>query len=460
MGAGFDMLSWNPADRDAAWYENTQGSNRWWDTNNVTEPTYNTMGAWIGRIVQATSKRVVVWQVPNGNKTYRSENNTDGHWQDNKTDYFLNPTTGRQHIQDWANLGVMGIWWGSGAGSQSHYFDYKEDGITNPAPINGNNEMALYADDDGGNIRVRSDAYYTEGTIPLPGGSPPSPTSVPTGTPPTATSTRTQTPTSTRTSTRTATSTRTVTPTRTRTPTQGPTNTPTSTPTGTWYSPTATATEPPTETPTTCAITFSDVHASDYFYEPVRYLYCLGVVNGYPDNTFRPYNSTSRAQLTKMVVLAEGWDLSNPSDNTFTDIQPGSTFYEYVETAVEHELLAGYPCGGPGEPCDGQNRSYFRPNNNVSRAQAAKIVVLAAQWQLVNPSDKTFTDIQPGSTFYEYVETAVEHELLAGYPCGSPGEPCDGQNRPYFRPGNPATRGQVSKIIYLAVTGQERGPTN
>ena len=139
LGPGFNMLSWNPADRDAAYYQITQGSNRWWDDNNVTEPTFNTMGAWLGRIVADTNKRVVLWQVPNGNKLYRSENNTDGHYQDNKTDYFLNSTTGRQHIQDWANLGVLGIWWGAGAGGQSHYYDANGDGITNPAPINGNN---------------------------------------------------------------------------------------------------------------------------------------------------------------------------------------------------------------------------------------------------------------------------------------------------------------------------------
>ncbi|MBF6614057.1 MAG: hypothetical protein IVW55_13090, partial [Chloroflexi bacterium] len=192
-GPGFDMISWNPSDRDAAWYQ-SQGSNRWWDFNNVTQPTFNTMGAWLGRIVQDTNKRALMWQVPNGNRVYRSENNTDGHWQDNKTEYFLNPTSGRQHIQEWANLGVMGIWWGAGVGSQSHYYDAKGDGITNPPPINGNTEVAQYADDDGGYIRLQSDAYYSQGPVVLPGGTPPSPTVAPTGTPPSPTVAPTGTP--------------------------------------------------------------------------------------------------------------------------------------------------------------------------------------------------------------------------------------------------------------------------
>ncbi len=807
IGPGFDLLSWNPADRDAAWYQNTQGSNRWWDTNNITQPTFNTMGAWIGRIVQETNKRVILWQVPNGNRVYRSENNTDGHWQDNRTEYFLNPTNGRQHIQDWANLGVLGIWWGAGVGSQSHYFDYKGDGITNPPPINGNNETALYADDDGGYIRVNSDAYYSGGTIPLPGGSGATATSTSTSSAPTATRTPTgPVPTATQTATGTLpTATRTRTPTRTATnaaptathtntvvpatpppsgplpwlktqggrivradtnqpvelrgvnllrnewaypsmdfereaipqlayvwhanfilhdfasnpvvdgdstylavldeyqrlaeqngmyiifcyyyptingdqppnpdvdphsqqalvdlvqrykdksnvmfmlqaephsdtwngtyyhvtwntlrptydnmitamravdnpspekhlilasgdgygrdispvvvdeygvgyvdpitadggqnivysshpydppsewsyflpvadagypvlvtefgtggqmsqsdtetlmntlnsgnrhigwtawifdsegcpclltgdrtdfipsdpygvsvrdriiseatrfggggggggsPTITPTNTPTrtNTPTGTWFAPTSTRTPtgtwvPPTNTPTTCTISFTDVHTTDYFYNPVQYLFCNNIVSGYADNTFRPYNTTSRAQLTKMIALAEDWGLSNPSNNTFKDVQQGSTFYRYVETAAQHSLISGYSCGGSGEPCDGQSRPYFRPNNDVSRAQVAKIIVLAENWLMLNPVDNTFMDIVPNSTYYRYVETAAQHSLISGYPCGGSGEPCDGQNRPYFRPNNSATRGQVAKMVYWAITG-------
>jgi hypothetical protein len=37
-------------------------------------------------------------------------------------------------------------------------------------------------------------------------------------------------------------------------------------------------------------------------------------------------------------------------------------------------LINGYPCGGEGEPCDPLNLPYFRPGNNITRGQAAKIV--------------------------------------------------------------------------------------
>ena len=41
--------------------------------------------------------------------------------------------------------------------------------------------------------------------------------------------------------------------------------------------------------------------------------------------------------------------------------------------------------------------------------------------------------------------------IIGGYPCGGPFEPCVAPgNRPYFRPNNNATRGQMSKIATLA----------
>ena len=114
----------------------------------------------------------------------------------------------------------------------------------------------------------------------------------------------------------------------------------------------ATPTATSTATATPCTISFSDVQPADYFYEPVRYLYCRGVVSGYEDGTFKPYNQTTRSQMAKIVVLAEVWSLANPDNPSFADVPYGSTFYLYIETAYAHSILGGYPCGGPGEPCD------------------------------------------------------------------------------------------------------------
>jgi hypothetical protein len=129
----------------------------------------------------------------------------------------------------------------------------------------------------------------------------------------------------------------------------------------------------------------------------------------------------------------------------FTDVPPGSTFYDYIRCLACRGIVGGYPCGGPGEPCPG---SYYRPNNNVTRGQVSKIVSESAAFSDPVPStQQTFEDVPPGSTFYVWIERLSTRGIIQGYPCGSPGEPCQPPgNRPYFRPNNNVTRGQLSKI--------------
>src|SRR5205823_3764936 len=107
-----------------------------------------------------------------------------------------------------------------------------------------------------------------------------------------------------------------ITPTPTPTPTMTDLPTNTTTPA---LTPTPTPTPPATvtATPTSCPMTFTDVTQSDYFYEPIHYLYCRGVISGYANNTFRPYNLTTRSQLAKIAVLAFGLPLYTPPTPTF-----------------------------------------------------------------------------------------------------------------------------------------------
>jgi hypothetical protein len=196
-----------------------------------------------------------------------------------------------------------------------------------------------------------------------------------------------------------------------------------------------------------CNDTFTDVCPGDWFYSYVLDLYNVGAISGYPDGTFRPANLLSRAQAMKVLVLALNLDASLPSTATFADVPNGSTFYTFVEIGFASGLTTGYPCGGPGEPCDSQSRPYFRAGNNVTRAQLAKMTITGAHLDPLSPPTATFNDVPAGSTFYGYVERAAAETIISGYPCGGPGEPCPGL---YFRPNGTATRAQASKMISIA----------
>jgi hypothetical protein len=232
-------------------------------------------------------------------------------------------------------------------------------------------------------------------------------------------------------------------------PTPTATRTPTATVTGT----------PPTATPTAtpCPVQFMDVPSGSTFYDYVRCLACRGIVGGYPcggpgepcpGSYFRPNNNVTRGQVSKIVAESAGFADAVPStQQTFEDVPPAGTFWLWVERLSSRGIIGGYPCGGPFEPCLPPNtRPYFRPNNNVTRGQLSKIVAGAAGWT-ETPTAQTFEDVAVGSTFYVYVERVASRGIVGGYPCGGAGEPCvPPTNRPYFRPNNAATRGQMSKI--------------
>jgi hypothetical protein len=248
-------------------------------------------------------------------------------------------------------------------------------------------------------------------------------------------------------------------PSPTPTATASPTPTGTSTPTAS-----ATATPSPSPTVTLCPLVFTDVDPTDPFYAYIRCLACHGLVSGYPCGGpgepcvgptnppyFRPGTNVTRGQLSKILAGAAGFVDPIPStQQTFADAPPGSPFWLWLERLAGRGAISGYPCGGAGEPCVGPaNRPYARPNASATRGQISKIVSSAAGWT-ETPTAQTFTDVPPGSPFYFYVERLAGRGIVGGYPCGEVGEPCvPPANRPYFRPGNPTTRGQLAKIAVI-----------
>src|SRR5438067_162876 len=152
-----------------------------------------------------------------------------------------------------------------------------------------------------------------------------------------------------------------------------------------------------------------------------------GIISGYADGTFRPNNTATRAQLSKMIVAARGWSLVTPATPSFRDVPTSSPFYSYIETARSHGVISGYTCGA--------SCFDFRPNNNVTRAQTCKIIVTAFGWSINVTNGPHFTDVPTTDTFYGPIETAYNRGIISGY--GTT-----------FRPGNSVTRAQVSKMLY------------
>ena len=154
---------------------------------------FHVLGA---EVSAATRKRIVMWQIPLGNQAMLAMNNTWGHYQDNRPQWLFDEPA-RTHLTAYRDAGVVAFMFGGGASGTSCACNAQNDGVTNPAAINGNtmaSELAAAgtppalvmrgstptlvtpyaADDDGGFFRWKAWDYYRVGALPL-GETPPSP---------------------------------------------------------------------------------------------------------------------------------------------------------------------------------------------------------------------------------------------------------------------------------------------
>lgn len=173
---------------------------------------------------------------------------------------------------------------------------------------------------------------------------------------------------------------------------------------------TATLTPPtggsPTTTPiTSCTIQFSDVLPGSTFYANVRCLACRNILGGYLDGTFRPGNPITRGQLSKIVANAAGYN-EPVAGQTFWDVPTNHTFYPFIERMARRGIIGGY------------NDGSFRPGNSATRGQISKIVSNARGYAEM-PNRQTFWDVPVGSTFYLFVERMASRGIIGGYSDGS-----------------------------------------
>jgi hypothetical protein len=186
LGANYDIVFTDIADRDAAFKQFIYGDGgiSWWDAGDFTRNA-----RFLGKFSTAANKRLVIWQIPLGNMRMRAQNDTWGHYQDNRVESLLDDAT-RSHLTAYRDAGVVAFLFGGGADGVTCACDASGDGVTNPAPIGGNTMASQLAaagaspaqttvggvpmlvtpyaaDDDGGFFKWKVWAYYQTGAIVL-----------------------------------------------------------------------------------------------------------------------------------------------------------------------------------------------------------------------------------------------------------------------------------------------------
>ncbi len=150
-------------------------------------------------------------------------------------------------------------------------------------------------------------------------------------------------------------------------------------------------------------VSFSDVPADAWYAEAVNTLASLGMINGYPDGTFRPDAPITRAEFC-VIALAFAYEPED-FDCNFRDVSTSDWFYDYVAQATSYGWISG------------ADRS-FRPNECITRAEVSVIVNnmlgRAADEDYIDRHEdelNTFPDVKPSHwAYYSIMETANSHD--------------------------------------------------
>jgi hypothetical protein len=159
----------------------------------------------------------------------------------------------------------------------------------------------------------------------------------------------------------------------------------------------------------------------------VTKLNAVGIMEGYPDGTFRPEGQITRAEFAKIAVLSLGLNDAaevSKSNTIFTDVDAMHWAAGYINVAVDRGILKGYPDGS------------YKPSNPLTNAEA--ITILTRLIGLGPVVDKD------GNWPANYITQANILGLMNGVAVSS---------------STNATRGNAAKMLVNTLTVQKWGAT-
>lgn len=107
-------------------------------------------------------------------------------------------------------------------------------------------------------------------------------------------------------------------------------------------------------------VEFTDIDKSHWSFVAVSELCSEGIIKGYEDGTFRPSNNITRAEFTKLVLFFAS-SVESKENVTFNDVNENDWYYSAVTMAASKGIVSGT---GEG----------FSPNAFIKREDAALIV--------------------------------------------------------------------------------------
>lgn len=118
---------------------------------------------------------------------------------------------------------------------------------------------------------------------------------------------------------------------------------------------------------------FKDIQATHPDYKYIAALAEAGIINGFPDNTFKPNEYITRGQMAKIMTLGYRFGVSTKLTNTFQDVSATNANAYFIQTLVDLNITKGIT------PIE------FGPSSTVTRGQMATFIWRAEKADKGNP---------------------------------------------------------------------------
>ena len=141
-------------------------------------------------------------------------------------------------------------------------------------------------------------------------------------------------------------------------------------------------------------------------------------IYGYEDSTFKPEGNMTRAEAAAIIGRLQGLDLSNSARPNFIDVRSG-WYNGSINAVVNAGYMKGYPDGT------------FRPNGKITRAEFAQMIKAIDK---ANTGMAPFADVK-GHWAEAAINQAYTNGRIAGYPDST------------FRPNNNITRAEAVTVF-------------
>jgi hypothetical protein len=179
---------------------------------------------------------------------------------------------------------------------------------------------------------------------------------------------------------------------------------------------------------------FVDIGTAHPHFNAISFLKDEGIIQGYPDGSFKPNNEVSRVEVMKFILEGIDTEIQTATTLNFRDTNINEWYADYLFTAKKLGVVEGYPDGS------------FKPSASVNKVEFLKMLILAANIDIDPEVRNVFNldDVKNDDWFAPYVKFAIEKNII------------DFEGNKFY-PGEEMKRDKIAEAIYRIKILNETG---